>query len=271
MGGEADVSGIAELRTRLRGVEPRVGIVVGSGLGGLADAVERSAVIPFRELQGLAEPGVPGHRGEFLAGTLEGVPVILQLGRLHLYEGHAPEVVTRPIRLMAGAGIDTLIVTNAAGGMRSHLTPPSLMLITDHLNLTGRSPLAGPVLSGEQRFPDMSQAYDAGLRALARRVAGAAGITLHEGVYAGLLGPSFETPAEIRMLERLGADAVGMSTVLEVIVARTRGLRVLGVSTITNLAAGIAAAPLSHAEVLAAGRAVTGDLEVLVRGVLRAL
>jgi purine-nucleoside phosphorylase len=266
-GGTADET--AALRERLAGLRPQVGIVVGSGLGGLADALAAKTAVPFRDLPGLAEPGVAGHRGEFLAGTLEGVPVILQCGRLHLYEGHAPEGVTRPIRLMAGAGIDTLIVTNAAGGIRPHLTPPALMLITDHLNLTGRSPLAGPVLPGEQRFPDMSQAYDPELRAAARRVAGATGITLHEGVYAGLLGPSFETPAEIRMLERLGADAVGMSTVLEVIVARARGIRVLGISTITNLAAGIATAPLSHEEVLAAGRAVTEDLAALIRGVLR--
>jgi purine-nucleoside phosphorylase len=265
------MSGSIELRARLQGFEPRVGIVIGSGLGGLADAVEPGAAIPFRELPGLAEPGVPGHRGAFLAGALEGVPVILQLGRLHLYEGHAPDVVTRPIRLMADAGIETLMVTNAAGGVRTAMRPPALMLITDHLNLTGHSPLVGPVAPDEPRFPDMSQAYDPELRAAARRVASARGITLHEGVYAGLLGPSFETPAEIRMLERLGADAVGMSTVLEVIVARARGLRVLGVSTITNLAAGLAAAPLSHEEVLTAGRAVTGTLEVLVRGVVREL
>jgi purine-nucleoside phosphorylase len=268
-GGTAD--GTASLRERLAGFEPRVGIVVGSGLGGLADAVDAKAAVPFRDLPGLAEPGVPGHRGEFLAGTVEGVPVILQRGRLHLYEGHTPEVATRPIRLMADAGIDTLIVTNAAGGIAPRITPPALMLIADHLNLTGRSPLAGPTLPGEQRFPDMSQAYDPGLRALARRAADAAGVRLHEGVYAGLLGPSFETPAEIRMLARLGADAVGMSTVLEVVVARARSLRVLGISTITNLAAGIATTPLSHDEVLAAGRAVTRDLEMLIRGVLRGL
>lgn len=261
----------ADLRERLSDLQPRVGIVLGSGLGGLADAVEASVAVPYRDVPGLAEPGVPGHLGEFLAGMLEGVPVVLQRGRLHLYEGHAPDVATLPVRLMAEAGIGTLIVTNAAGGMKPAMKPPALMLITDHLNLTGRSPLAGPVLPGEQRFPDMSHAYDPALRAAARRVAAAAGITLHEGVYAGLLGPSFETPAEIRMLERLGADAVGMSTVLEVIVARARGIRVLGVSTITNLAAGLAATPLSHEEVLAAGRAVTRDLEALVRGVLRAL
>lgn len=170
---------------------------------------------------------------------------------------------------MAGVGVRTLIVTNAAGGIRETMTPPALMLITDHLNLTGRSPLVGPVGEGEQRFPDMSAAYDPDLRALAREVARANGLTLHEGVYAGLLGPSFETPAEIRMLATLGADAVGMSTVLEVIAARARGMRVLGISTITNPAAGITDRPLDHEEVLQAGQAVARDLEALVRGVVR--
>jgi purine-nucleoside phosphorylase len=267
--GAAD--GTAALRERLGDWQPRVGIVIGSGLGGLADALDARATVPYRNISGLPQPGVSGHRGEFLAGALEGMPVILQRGRLHLYEGHAPDVVVRPVRLMAGAGIDTLIVTNAAGGIRTSMQPPTLMLITDHLNLTGRSPLVGPEVRGEPRFPDMSEAYDPELRRAARRVAAGAGITLHEGVYAGLLGPSFETPAEIRMLERLGADAVGMSTVLEVIAARARGLRVLGVSTISNLAAGVAAGPLSHEEVLSAGEAVTRDLETLIRGVLRRL
>jgi len=166
-------------------------------------------------------------------------------------------------------GIEVLIVTNAAGGIRPDWPPPSLMLISDHLNLTGRSPLIGPVGDGEERFPDMSAAYDPALRALAHEIARSAGVVLHEGVYAGLLGPSFETPAEIRMLATLGAQAVGMSTVLEVIAARARGIRVLGISTITNLAAGIANRPLDHQEVLDAGRAVARDLEILVRGVVR--
>jgi purine-nucleoside phosphorylase len=248
-----------------------VGIVLGSGLAGLADAVERPVVIPYAQVPGVPEPTVPGHRGEFVAGTLEGVPVILQRGRLHLYEGHDPATAVFPVRLMAGLGVEMLVVTNAAGGIRASITPPALMLISDHLNLTGRSPLMGPAPDGEPRFPDMSAAYDPALRALAREVARDAGVTLHEGVYAGLLGPSFETPAEIRMLATLGADAVGMSTVLEVIAARARGLRVLGISTITNPAAGITDRPLDHEEVLEAGRAVARDLEALVRGVLRGL
>jgi purine-nucleoside phosphorylase len=172
---------------------------------------------------------------------------------------------------MAGLGIDTLIVTNAAGGIRRAIVPPALMLIADHINLMFRSPLAGPAMEGEERFPDMTAAYDLALRDVARRVAADEAIALHEGVYASLLGPSFETPAEIRMLETLGADAVGMSTVPEVIVARARGIRVLGISTITNVAAGISGEPLSHQEVLDAGRTVARDLEMLVRGVLRAV
>jgi purine-nucleoside phosphorylase len=264
MEGEA----VERIRERLGSAMPRVGIVLGSGSGGLADAVERTATVSYREVPGMPEPTVPGHRGEFVSGTLEGVPVLLQRGRLHLYEGHDSGTAVLPIRIMAGVGVRTLIVTNAAGGIRETMPPPALMLITDHLNLTGRSPLVGPVGEGEQRFPDMSAAYDPDLRALAREVARAHGLTLHEGVYAGLLGPSFETPAEIRMLATLGADAVGMSTVLEVIAARARGMRVLGISTITNPAAGITDRPLDHEEVLQAGQAVARDLEALVRGVV---
>lgn len=262
---------LAALKVRLGGVKPRVGVVLGSGLAGLGDAVELPTVIPYADLPSIPRPTVPGHRGEFLVGRLEDVPVILQRGRLHLYEGHEAAVAVFPVRLMAALGIEVLIVTNAAGGIRADWPPPALMLISDHLNLTGRSPLAGPVLEGDERFPDMSAAYDPALRDATRAVAREAGITLHEGVYAGLLGPSFETPAEIRMLATLGADAVGMSTVLEVIAARARGVRVLGISTITNLAAGISDRPLNHQEVLDAGRAVARDLETLVRGVVRGL
>jgi purine-nucleoside phosphorylase len=265
------VEGLAVLRDRLGPLKPRVGLVLGSGLAGLADAVERRAVIPYRDVPGMPEPTVPGHRGEFVAGTLEGVAVIAQRGRLHLYEGHSPAMVAQPARLMAGLGVEVLIVTNAAGGVSRATLPPALMLIADHLNLTGRSPLTGPVVEGEQRFPDMSAAYDPALRGLARRVAAELGLIVNEGIYAGLVGPSFETPAEIRMLASLGAHAVGMSTVLEVIAARARGIRVLGISSITNLAAGISATPLNHEEVLEAGRTVARDLEALVRGVLRGL
>lgn len=259
----------AVLRARLGKLRPEIAIVLGSGLGGLADVVEDGVAVPYRDLPGVPVPTVAGHTGEFLAGRLEGRDVILQRGRLHLYEGHDPQTVAIPIRLMAELGVPRLLLTNAAGGINPAFRPPALMLITDHLNLTGSSPLVGPVLPGEARFPDMTDAYDPALRALAHRVAEAAGVTVHDGVYAGLLGPSYETPAEIRYLARIGADAVGMSTVLEAIVARARGMRVLGISTITNPAAGTSPEPLNHEDVLAAGKAVAKDLEAVVRGVAR--
>jgi purine-nucleoside phosphorylase len=258
------------LRGRLRGFGPRVAIVLGSGLGGLARKVERATVVPYGEIPGFPEAGVAGHRGELVLGELEGVRVLLQNGRFHLYEGHSEQAVVLPVRVFHALGVETLIITNAAGALRPNLRPPTLMLIADHVNLMFRSPLAGPVLASEQRFPDMSEAYDRALRTLGHGVALAAAIALDEGVYVGVLGPSYETPSEIRMLQRFG-DVVGMSTVPEVISARALGLRVLGISTISNLAAGISPSPLSHEEVLAAGRATAADLERLVRGVLRQL
>jgi purine-nucleoside phosphorylase len=244
-----------------------VAIVLGSGLGALAQKVERPDRVPYHDIPGFPEPGVAGHGGELVLGQVEGVEVLLQSGRFHLYEGHDPETVVLPVRVFHQLGIQTLMVTNAAGALRPTFRPPALMLIADHVNLMSRSFLAGPVVPGEQRFPDMSRPYDQGLRRVARDVALAQGIALEEGVYVGVLGPSYETPAEIRMMQRLG-DAIGMSTVPEVLVARARGMRVLGISTITNLAAGISPARLSHEEVLEAGRAVTADLERLVRGIL---
>ncbi|MBI2615771.1 MAG: purine-nucleoside phosphorylase [Gemmatimonadetes bacterium] len=258
------------LRGRLKGFGPRVAVVLGTGLGGLAEKVERPIVVPYREIPGFPETGVAGHRGELVLGRLEGVPVLLQSGRFHLYEGHDPETVVLPTRVFHTLGIETLVVTNAAGGLSPTFRPPVLMLIADHVNLMFRSFLAGPVVPPEERFPDMSEPYDRALRRLAREVALAEGIGLEEGVYVGLLGPSYETPAEIRMLQRFG-DAVGMSTVPEVVAARARGMRVLGISTITNLAAGISPTALSHEEVLEAGMAVAADLERLVRGVLRGI
>lgn len=261
---------VAAVGERLGDLRPRVAIVLGSGLGALARAVESAVTVPYGEIPGFPPSAVAGHSGELVVGRLEGVPVVLQSGRFHLYEGHAPETVALPIRLFAALGVEILIVTNAAGGLRLTFAPPVLMLIADHINLLWRNPLFGPVAEGETRFPDMSAPYDAGLRAIARHVARDAGIALEEGVYAAVLGPSFETPAEIRMLQRIGADAVGMSTVPEVLVARARGLRVLGVSTIANYGAGITPNRLTHEEVLEAGRQASHDLETLVRGVLRA-
>lgn len=255
------------LRGRLKGLGPRVAIVLGSGLGGLAERVERPVRVPYRDIPGFPEAGVAGHSGELVLGDLEGVRVLLQSGRFHLYEGHDPETVVLPVRVFHQLGIQTLVVTNAAGALRPAFRPPTLMLIADHVNLMSRSFLSGPVVPPEERFPDLSAPYDAGLRQLAREQGLALGVPLEQGVYVGVLGPSYETPAEIRVMQRFG-DAIGMSTVPEVVVARARGMRVLGISTITNLAAGISPTPLSHDEVLKAGAAVGADLERLVRGVL---
>ncbi|HXI64312.1 MAG TPA: purine-nucleoside phosphorylase [Gemmatimonadales bacterium] len=256
---------------RLGKLKPQVAIVLGSGLAGVADAVRDPVRIPYKEIPGFPEPGAPGHKGELVGGTLEGVPVLVQSGRFHLYEGHAPALSALPTRAFASLGVKTLVVTNAAGGIRRSFRPPTLMLIADHINLMFRNPLVGPVEDGEERFPDMSDPYDPALRTLARQVAKDERIPLEEGVYAALLGPSFESPAEIRMLERVGADAVGMSTVPEVIAARARGLRCVGFSSITNVAAGLSAQKLSHVEVLEAGKQVAGQLERLIRGVLKRL
>ncbi len=254
---------------RLGKLKPRVAIVLGSGLGSVADSVDAAIRIPHSAIPGFPEPGAPGHKGELVGGTLDGVPVLVQSGRFHLYEGHAPAVAALPVRVFSRLGVGTLVVTNAAGGLRHTFRPPTLMLIADHINLMFKNPLVGPVEEGDERFPDMSDPYDPALRALAREAARAEQIWLEEGVYAGLLGPSFETPAEIRMLARLGADAVGMSTVPEVIAARARGMRCLGFSSITNVAAGLSAQKLSHEEVLEAGKRVAGQLERLIRGVLK--
>lgn len=247
---------------------PRVMLVLGSGLGELADSIEDPVRIPFAEIPGFAPATVEGHRGMLVAGTLEGVEVVALQGRYHLYEGHPAAVVTIPVRAMAALGARTLIVTNAAGGLNPTFRAGDLMIIDDHINLMWRNPLIGPTLEGEVRFPDMSQPYDVELQRMTEEVARERGIRVVRGVYAALSGPSYETRAEIRMLRRLGADAVGMSTVPEVLVARALGIRVLGVSLISNLAAGMSDQPLSHEEVLQAGVAAAGRFASLVRGVL---
>lgn len=245
--------------------------MLGSGLGRLADSVAAPVRVPYRDIPGFPGVSVAGHAGLLVGGRIEGVPVLVQSGRFHLYEGHGAETAALPIRVFAALGIQRLILTNAAGGLRATFRIPTLMLLADHINLMWRNPLIGAVAEGEDRFPDMSEPYDRDLRDLARTVALREGIPLEEGVYAGLLGPSYETPAEIRMLARLGADAVGMSTVPETVAARARGMRVLGISSITNLAAGLSAAPLSHADVMQAGEQLSGQLERLVRGVVASL
>ncbi len=251
--------------------KPEVAIVLGSGLGFLGEEIADAVRVPYAKIPGFPQPTVQGHAGELIAGALEGREVIAQSGRFHMYEGHENAVVALPVRVFATLGVKTLLVTNAAGGIRRTFRPGALMLIADHINTSGRYPLAGPVLEGEERFPDMSDPYDAGLRAIARKVAAEERIPLEEGTYAATLGPSYETRAEIEMLKRVGADAVGMSTVPEVIVARARGMRVLGISTVTNLAAGLGAPTLSHQEVLETANRVKGDLGRLVKGIVRNL
>lgn len=258
---------IAFLRARAP-QPPQAVLVLGSGLGGLADELADAVRVPYAEIPGFPRSTVAGHAGALIFGRWEGVSVAALQGRFHLYEGWAPALVALPVRALAALGARLLLLTNAAGGLRPGLQPGDLMLMADHLNLMARNPLVGPVLPGETRFPDMSEPYDVAFRRIAAAVALELKIPLEEGVYAAMLGPSYETPAEIRMLARMGADAVGMSTVPEVIVARALGLRVLGVSCITNLAAGLGGAPLSHDEVMQVGARVRDRLASLVRGVL---
>ena len=237
-------------------LEPRVGLVLGSGLGGLADQMTVEAAVPFGDLPGWPLATAPGHAGRLLFGRLSGVPVVVQQGRFHLYEGHSAGFVVQPILLMGRLGAGMVVLTNAAGGVNPAFGAGTLMTITDHLNLTGRHPLLGPndPELGE-RFPDMSHVWDPELRARLERAAATENVVLQRGVYACLTGPSYETPAEVRMLGKLGADAVGMSTGLEAIAAHWAGIRVCGVSLITNPGAGISSTQLSHAEVLAAAEA----------------
>jgi len=232
---------------------PQVGIVLGSGLGGLADQLTDAAAVPFNELPGWPAASAPGHAGRLLLGRLEGVPVVCLQGRLHLYEGNSERLVVEPVLLMGRLGARVIVLTNAAGGVNTEYPAGTLMLIADHLNLTGRQPLLGANDDAlGPRFPDYVDAWSPRLRALMRRAATDEGIRLEEGVYAGLVGPVYETPAEVRMLRALGADAVGMSTVLEAIAARWAGLELVGVSLVTNPGAGVTGDPLSHEEVLAA-------------------
>jgi purine-nucleoside phosphorylase len=259
------------IRGRLAGRQPKTAIVLGSGLGFITERIADAVRIPYREIPGFPATTVIGHGAELVAGRLAAKEVLVQSGRFHLYEGHDPHVTALPVRTFATLGIETLLLTNAAGGIRRTFSSGTVMLIADHINLTFRNPLTGPVLPGEERFPDMSDPYDSSLRALAREVARERRIGLDEGVYVQLLGPSYETPAEIRMLDRLGADAVGMSTVLEVIAARARGIRCLGFSVITNLAAGISPHKLGHEEVMETAHRVRHELAGLVEGAIERL
>ncbi|MBI4544992.1 MAG: purine-nucleoside phosphorylase [Gemmatimonadetes bacterium] len=261
---------LAYLRERLTR-RPRAMLILGSGLGGLADDLEQPVRLPFAEIPGFARAQVEGHAGALVAGRLEGVECVVLQGRYHVYEGHPPEAVALPVRALAALGARTLIVSSAAGALNPAFRAGDLMILADHINLMWRNPLIGPVIPGDERFPDMSRPFDPELRAVAERVAEERGIRVVRGVYCAVSGPSYETRAEIRMLRRFGADAVGMSTVPEVLAARAMGVRVLGISLISNLAAGLHAGPLEHAEVIAAGAEARGRFADLVRGVIREL
>jgi purine-nucleoside phosphorylase len=254
-----------------RAAGARVAIILGSGLGALADAIEDAVPVPYEACAALPKVTVTGHAGTMVFGRLEGSPCIVMQGRYHLYEGHDAATVSLPVRALLQAGVSTLILTNSAGGLNRTFRPGDLMLIDDHINLLATNPLAGEVLSGEERFPDMSSPWDARLLAAAEAVARRERIRVVRGVYCAVRGPSYETPAEIRMLSRMGADAVGMSTVPELLAARAGGARVLGISVITNVAAGITPHAVSHDEVMAAGRAAASSLTRLVRGVIAQL
>ncbi len=256
---------------------PTVGLILGSGLNALADEVREADRIPYAEIPHFPRPSVEGHAGQLVIGQLEGRAVAILQGRVHAYEGYSLQEVTFPVRVLAELGVNTLVVTNAAGGLNPAFRPGDLMLIVDHIGLmamTGGNPLWGPNDNSlGPRFPAMNKAYDPALRRLALKVAGDLGIELHQGVYVGLGGPTFETPAEVRFLRLIGGDATGMSTVPEVIVARHMGLRVLGISGISNVAISDPAAEeeANHEEVLMAGRIMVPKLLALLRGVLAEL
>ncbi len=250
-------------RTDLR---PVAGIVLGSGLGGLADDLEDTVAIPFAELPGWPAATAPGHVGRLLLGRLAGTPVVMLQGRFHMYEGNDPGLVVQPVLLFKRLGAELVVLTNAAGGVNPAFGPGTLMAIEVHLNRTGRSPVLGPNAEDlGDRFQDLVNAWDTGLRDKLLAAAQAEGVAFERGVYAGLMGPQYETPAEVRMLRTLGADAVGMSTVLECIAARWVGLRVCGVSLVTNAGAGYTGEPLTHEEVLASGAEAGPRLARVVR------
>jgi purine-nucleoside phosphorylase len=253
-------------RTPLR---PRIGLVLGSGLGSFADSLSDASRIPFHEIPSFSRSTAIGHAGQMMIGKAGGIPVAVMQGRVHLYEGYSAQQVAFPMRVFGRMGIRAVILTNAAGGINLTYKQGALVVLSDHINLQGSNPLAGP--NDDRfgvRFPDMTHAYDKSYRAMARAEARTLGMTLHEGVYAALLGPSYETPAEIRYLRTIGADLVGMSTAFEVIAARHMGIKVLAISCVTNMAAGILDQPLSHEEVIETGERVKTSFEALIRAVL---
>ena len=253
-------------RTKLR---PRIALILGSGLGAFADQLSSAKRIPYGTIPGFPRSTAEGHSGQLVIGQVAGVPIAVMQGRVHLYEGYSAKEVTFPMRVLGRLGIRAAILTNAAGAINLDYSQGALVVIRDHINLQGTNPLIGP--NDDRfgpRFPDMTQAYWKAYREIAHREAERLGIQVHEGVYAALCGPSFETPAEIRYLKTIGADLVGMSTAFEVIVARHMGIRVLGISCATNMAAGILDQPLTHAEVMETGERVKGDFISLLRAVI---
>lgn len=239
------------IMNKLGDKKPTIGLILGSGLGVLGDVIENAIIIPYETIPHFPKSTVAGHKGQLVIGDLEGKQVIAMQGRFHYYEGYSMDIVTLPVRVMKQLGVEQIIITNAAGGVNEAFQPGDLMLITDHINLFGTNPLIGP--NDDQfgpRFPDMTQAYCPKLIQLARQVAKELTMTIREGVYVGNTGPCYETPEEVRMIRTLGGDAVGMSTVPEVIVARHSGMNVLGISCISNMAAGILDEPLTHEEVI---------------------
>ena len=246
----------------------RIAIVLGSGLGAFAGQLSHQISLSFSDIPHFPPSGIEGHAGRLIAGELHGVPVLVLQGRVHAYEGHSADAVVFAVRTLAALGARVLILTNAAGGIRLDLRQGQLVLIADHINFSGLNPAAGPLLGNQPRFFDMSEAYSRQLRELAHAAAAASGSYISEGVYISVLGPSFETPAEIRAFRMMGADLVGMSTTLETIAARQAGMEVLGISCVTNMAAGIDPHPLSHHEVMEAGRGVERQLAALLAGIV---
>jgi purine-nucleoside phosphorylase len=256
---------VAAIRQRAPAAAPKVGIILGSGLGAFADSLSNALSLSYSDLPGFPTSSVPGHAGRLVLGTLMNEPIVAMQGRVHFYEGYAPQQVAFPARVLCSLGVKALVVTNAAGGINTGFGVGDLMAITDHLNLSGYNPLVGPNdPSLGPRFPDMSHAYDPGLLELLRQAATASGTRLREGIYACLSGPSYETPAEIRMLRTLGADCVGMSTVPEVIAAAHMGVKAAGISCITNLAAGLSKKALSHDEVAETAERVRDTFQKLL-------
>jgi purine-nucleoside phosphorylase len=262
----ARLAALVDAVRRRTSLVPRVGLVLGSGLGDLAEAIEHPVAIPFEAMPGWPPATAPGHQGQLLLGHLSGVPVAALQGRLHLYEGNDPGLVVQPVLLFRRLGADLVVLTNASGGVNPGFGAGTLMVIADHINLTGRSPLVGPNADElGPRFPDLTDAWSPRLRAALHAAGAAERVRLEEGIYVGLSGPAFETPAEVRMLRALGADAVGMSTVLEAIAARWVGLELCGVSLVTNAGAGYTGEPLTHEDVLAAGDAAGPGLARVLR------